>query len=1427
MDIYDGTKLETFGTKTILEFIQTDIKMHPSFKDTFPENYVEDIIEKEDYSSQGFYYERLWDLCFKFGLTPFTELPTFHIHENSNIKSIDFKPNGWTGEFDKYLRQKVRSGNSGGYSDITFLTKGDKEVLYFISVKYFQKEKDIAKYDIGKLCTLIRQHERPNREIKVYICVNNKKKVIEKMKAQHLSSKILIDYINPHGQFEHVLGSDDLEKYYFLLRKLLEQFDFLSNPSEFEKQLNINKKIFIPRFHQKLCITTIQRFIEENKKKIIVGAIPRSGKSYIMTGTILDYVRLHPEKKCIFLIMTPAPNETFSEYQYIFDNYLDFKKEGIDYQLLNDKKKRKTFSHHGVYIVSKQKLGYKEETDDADTEEDDEQIKRRIQEVMGDITLDIMFLDEAHFGMSTEKANKIISFLDRIDTVKVYVTATYNKPSSFYGVPSEDILTWSLEDIEAMKEQNPKRIQRFVTYDETVDYFGRIPYEDYSVFPKPFLFTTLWDKEFLNTEKLKIGDSEFGWDMDKLFSTNGSQFENENQVKEMMRYYFGYPDKTDHYDKQAFYRSRGILPRIKRTCINQCRTLQVQHATTQLWFLPLKGKGTILQKAEAIVQLFIHKAEFKDLNYHFYIAIENKKSHNNEHVTYLHNPHHIKQEIEEVERTLKQKGKDDLIILAGQRLQLGISLKNVDIVTLWNSTTSDDALFQMLFRSMTEVDVSPCNPDEYCNQKKYGFMVDMNPQRTMNTVQLFKSDAKHSKASEMEYIMDLINIDTDVLQENYEDKTGFAMEFYHKLTEEWTKHAESVKVMLRSLSFDMESLQRMKHIFIPIREVSDSKESDGFEPGKKQAREKQKEKKEKKEKEIDLLEMATTYISNILSLLNIITLYTDGCVLTKTKITTQDIIQLKENVFLTHKELFLQILNERMGTSLNEDIINDLLDTIQNDGTLNKIAQTQRKQYATIREPDKLLVLIHSHLKPNQKEKEELGEVFTPMELVHEMLEKLDKHYTTLHGKSIFTNPDLTWFDPAVGMGNFMVGVYLRLMKGLSIQPEEDRRKHILENMLFMSEIALKNIFILKKIFCSDNYTLNIHEGDTLVFDAWGKTFDIILGNPPYNKGGIKSHTGAHLSEKSETIWPKFIQKSLDWLKPDGFLVFINPLSWLKKSHSLHNDLLEKHIVWLKLWDNSQSKEMINADIPISLYILQNTMNINKKTEITSILKRRSLTSTSTVYLNPNETIPLAFHTIFDKLSQFIKQNDCALDYKTKTIKSSGIKTKIPTEYTLEDMWAVDTYTIKEGLMVKKATEQHPDANKQKLIISNKASFTGAFIDDGKLSLTGNHKFYILGDKLKLVKKILDFRIISIIGHYTKYGQDFLDNEAFNYIPDIRKLGMDVTEDEFYKLIGLTRQEINQINQIGTIQVEKKGYITIPKVGGTRRRKRNRRTLKK
>jgi hypothetical protein len=883
--------------------------------------------------------------------------------------------------------------------------------------------------------------------------------------------------------------------------------------------------------------------------------------------------------------------------------------------------------------------------------------------------------------------------------------------------------------------------------------------------------------------------------------------------------------------------------------------LQPNHKTTQLWFLPL-GKGKIKDKVKALLNLLVNSNEFVDIkrSYHFFVAVDmndkTKKGRPVNGVTYMGNPHNIKQDIEAVEKEIAD-GKikaDNLIILAGQRLQLGISLRNVDIVTLWNSISSADAIFQMLFRSMTEVVAPPCKDktNEYCPAKSFGFMVDMNPQRALTNVSLFSTNVRKmaDKADVQQYrqITDLINIDEDVMHDKYgkseDEKDKFVTDLFNKLYASWNVNTANVKKIISKLSFDMTKLEALRSVFEKIRmdekqrgnEVIDGKDADEvFEKsGKKKSKKGKKDKGadgddvegDENAKELNLTETATELLSDFISLLNIFTLYaeTDAkCILTDDSnanaqiAVVDDIHELKGKIYAdaAQKDMFLKILNGRLtgdsSTPYSEQAIDGVLGAIHvamDMHTINKIVMAQKKQYYTIHEPAKLLQFINDELTPKEKEKKENGEVFTPIPIVEDMLNNLDEAYMKQHGgKSIFAEQQFKWLDPAVGIGNFPIVVYQRLMKGLAhVMPDEEkRRKHILEHMLYASELTPKNVFIYKKIFCGDTYKLNIHEGDTLQMNpraVWGvDRFDVILGNPPYNKGGIWSYTKALDSEKREVLWMNFIKKSFEWMKPGGFLVFITPLYWLKLNIEVHNTMLEKHVVWLKLWDDSQSRTLINADIPISLYILQNTPNTaNAKTKIISEIKRKKLTTTTTEYLNKNHSIPLAFHSIFNKLIEFIEKNNCGLEFKTKMVKSVGTKTKLPSKYTLKDMLAVDTYTLNDGVLVKHATEAHPDADKRKLIIANKRGFKGAFIDDGRLSLTGSNKFYILGDNLELIHKMLGFDIHIVISDFLKYSQSFLDKEAFKYWPDIRKLGIsDITEDEFYKLIGLTRQEIQQI----------------------------------
>ena len=246
--------------------------------------------------------------------------------------------------------------------------------------------------------------------------------------------------------------------------------------------------------------------------------------------------------------------------------------------------------------------------------------------------------------------------------------------------------------------------------------------------------------------------------------------------------------------------------------------------------------------------------------------------------------------------------------------------------------------------------------------------------------------------------------------------------------------------------------------------------------------------------------------------------------------------------------------------------------------------------------PKQLLELINECLKPKDIEKKKFGEVFTPMHLVNEMLDKLPEE--------VWTNKNLKWFDPATGMGNFPIAVYLRLMKSLrkEIPNKNDRKKHILENMLYMCELNKKNVLICNQIFNIDNkYKLNLYKGDTLKFDPEKifniKKFDIIMGNPPYNASGTKA-TG-------NTIWQNFVKLSLQILKKNGYICFIHPNGWRKpntekgKFFGLFDKMTKENtMMYLEIHDTKDGMKQFKCGTRYDWYILQKKKNDNYKTII-------------------------------------------------------------------------------------------------------------------------------------------------------------------------------------------------------------------------------------
>jgi len=242
---------------------------------------------------------------------------------------------------------------------------------------------------------------------------------------------------------------------------------------------------------------------------------------------------------------------------------------------------------------------------------------------------------------------------------------------------------------------------------------------------------------------------------------------------------------------------------------------------------------------------------------------------------------------------------------------------------------------------------------------------------------------------------------------------------------------------------------------------------------------------------------------------------------------------------------------------------------------------------------------ITSYLSVREEEKDKFGEVFTPMKLINEMFEKLPH--------AVWGDPDKKWLDPANGIGNFPMVAYMRLMDGLKTHPDylndQTRSKHIIENMLYMVELNPKNVKISKRIFgsnanicCADflNETDKVRKEFHRVDNFH---FHVIMGNPPFNA----SQENEGKKGGGDSLWPKFVELSLDLLVTNGYLMFVHPSAWRKpqsdssKTIGLFGKMAhENHVEYLEIHDTKDGMTTFNVGTRYDWYVIKKHKNKSK-----------------------------------------------------------------------------------------------------------------------------------------------------------------------------------------------------------------------------------------
>ena len=1348
---------------------------------------VDDILNIcKNQSEQGFIYERIWDVCIKFGFCNRFQKSDF-THMIGNMNNGNIKP---LTTFIHYLAEKVVSGNGGGCSDISLYNNTNNSYT-FISCKYpksnddIANQKSVAYYDIQNIISVIDDNKHIYQEFEIYLLVPDKAQFLRKIKKANKSSNYITKYMNE----DTILDKNDLNKCFLLFKAdMLKHINACKNGKINYDDIYLSSKCNLTlRFHQELITQKTSNLIEEGNNSFLWGCKCRSGKTYMFGGLIIKQYDII--QKLNVLIITPAPTETAPQFtDDLFNKFKDFEPFKIHHIEGTHNIKNIVLGESNIFVMSKQLL--------------QKHIHDKTIMEIKNLKLDIIGFDENHFSGTTELSKSILDSYSSKNTIKIYLTATYNKPLREWKIPDECQMYWDIEDeqicksilldvvnIDKLKKKHGNSsisacLKHFNTRGLTINDTFK-PYEN---MPDLYLITTMFDSQRYEKIKDSIMGSKYGFCFDVLFALNKqkTKFQFENEVKTILRFISGSNKEVDfkNGDKSMFSRILKI-----------CNDKETRTPFTQIWFLP---SDNINEISKCLELLMMEDNILKKYN----VLCINRKNKDL--------AKDIKEDITKQEKIAKAEGKDGLILLAGNMLTLGITLNMCDVVALMNNTISSDKVLQQMYRCMTEG-----------SNKKYGFVVDLNISRVLNTC-INYTIYENNKTTEdkIKYLIEnhLINIDVDMMEQKRLNSDAIVS----KLMDIWKSDPiNSFMSLLRNLDndyveFDTSTQKLINKSFttslnddkagatIIIKDEDDNPQDlpSGKEKYKDDSDKSEKSDSSEEEEQPEKEEIKISFTKDVLPYIIPLT-----CILT-IKNTNKDFVKMlndiQENPELLDMfdDMCLIWWNKKDLINIIKNIVSKYFD--KNSNTYNISINFKMSLQSLIDNPKELLELINKCLKPKQIEKQKFGEVFTPMSFINnDMLGDLEAYYKEKYNKNIYEDETLKWGDTSTGMGNFPIAIYYKLMEGLKnkIPNEKDRKKHILENMLFMAEYNKKNCFIVKQIFDINNeYKLNLYEGDSLKLDIKKEfeisKFDIIIGNPPYNEE-FKGKNGY-----APALYNKFTEYYIEKCK---ILCYVIPSRWFSGGRGLDGFrkmmLSRKDIVFIKHFDDASKIFGNSVDIKGGVnYFLKDVMYNGQ-------------CSYNNVMLNLNDCdilIESKYLPLITKINVYPKLNN--------SYRSKGYYEIPLTDKRLHDSYVVDD-DIKCYVSQMKGSIKYIKKNSIKenklgkwQIITPSASY-GAFSGFGNLIIGTPDEVYSetyisfafnTEEEIKSLLSYMKCRLPNMLLSLRKISQN-ISSDTCKWIP-LPPLNKEWTDEEVYKHFNLSEDDIKLINETNIV-----GYKTISK----------------